>query len=1030
MAQTVLELNHHPYRRENTTMTMLKYHENIDTLHIGTVPNHAYFIPHSSRESALTLRRTNSERFTLLNGEWDFTYYSSVLDLPEDFLTLPAEDTIPVPSVWQNHGYDGHQYTNVLFPIPFDPPYVPVENPCGLYTRRFEITKAQDATLTLNFEGVDSCQYVWLNGQFVGYSQVSHSTSEFDITDFVIDGENELKVLVLKWCDGTYWEDQDKFRTSGIFRDVYILERSGEHLFDYTLRTDMSKDLKQAELNVAFETVGSPAISCELLDAEGSVLACGNTENGCFRFTLENPKLWSAESPYLYTLIIHCGDEWIVEEVGMREIHVENGVLIFNGQNIKFRGVNRHDSDPVLGPAVGEKEMLRDLDVMKLHNVNAIRTSHYPNAPEFLRLCDRYGFYVIDEADNECHGVTFKEGGWKGHYNAMANDTQYTQCFLDRVQRCVIRDKNRTSVVMWSMGNEAGHGVCFNECLKWTKQYDHTRLTHYERASFPPAGQTFPEEYLDTFSRMYSSVKANDRYFEQQETGVPFEADGRDYVSPGIIRKPYVLCEYCHAMGNGPGDLEEYFQCIERHPGHSGGFIWEWCDHAVFMGHTVDGRKKYFYGGDFGEFPNDANFCMDGLVYPDRTPHTGLKEFKNVMRPARISAVDFAKGLFEIWNLYDFNNLADTVEIRYTLRRGGAEIGSGTIDAAQLNIAPHARQQVIISEPALAEPDTAIYFETLLLKAAGPVPAGYCVGVEQLGEQVYSPVLPEAKGDELTVSEDARHIIIQNGLFRYVYNKQHVSFDKMVAGGIALLDKPMAFNIWRAPTDNDRNIRRKWSEFAYDRAIPRGYETTVAMDDDGCTLTTTFGLSAIFIRNLVNGTVRWHITRGGAVTVDVQATVRENMPFLPRFGLRAFLPAAMDRVEYFGYGPYESYTDKRQASTKHLYATTVKALHEDYLKPQENGSHHDCSYVQVSGPAARLHVSGESFSFNASRYTQEELTAKKHAFEIEPCGSTVLCVDALFAGIGSNSCGPELDEKYRPGTEIDFRCTFTPEVIG
>ncbi len=1008
-------------------MQPLIYHENIATLHVGTLPNHSYFIPHSSRETALTLRRTNSDRFLLLNGQWDFTFYNSVLDLPENFLDVPADAKMPVPAVWQCNGYDKHQYTNVLFPIPIDPPYVPVENPCGLYTRCFAYHKKPDQRQTLCFEGVDSCAYVWLNGQFVGYSQVSHSTSEYDITDFLRDGGNVLKVLVLKWCDGTYWEDQDKFRTTGIFRDVYVLTRDEAHIADYTVQTLLSDGYQKAQIVVKIEADAS--VSCELLDAENNLLVKGEAVNGEFRCTLDNPSLWTAETPYLYRLTLNCGAEWIVDEVGVRDVHVENGVILLNGQNIKFRGVNRHDSDPFVGPAVGEKEMLRDLEVMKLHNVNAIRTSHYPNAPEFLHMCDRHGFYIIDETDNECHGVTFKDGGWKGNYNHFANDMTYVDVFMDRVQRCVLRDKNRPCVIMWSMGNESGHGVAIDKCIEWTKKFDPTRLTHYERASFPPEGLAFNEQYLDTYSRMYPSVKAMDQYFEQQETGISFDGDGRHYVSPGILFKPYVLCEYCHAMGNGPGDLEDYFQCIERHPGHSGGFIWEWCDHAVYMGATADGQKKYFYGGDFGEFPHDSNFCMDGLVYPDRTPHTGLIEFKNVMRPARISAVDLAKGVFEVWNLYDFRNLADAVEIRYTLRRNGQDVGFGKVPQELLNIAPHAHVQITLDEPGLAVPDTAIYFETFLLSGTALVPAGHCVGTEQVGEQVYTPVLPKEDGGEIRVSEDARFIVIQNEKFRYLYNKQHVSFDRLVFGGFALLDKPMTFNIWRAPTDNDRNIRRQWSEYAYDRIIPRGYETAVSFEKGVCTLTTRFAISAIFVQNLMEGTVQWHIAPGGAITVDIKANVREGMPFLPRFGLRMFLAKCMTNVEYFGYGPYESYVDKRRASSKHLYQSSIWKLHENYLKPQENGSHHDCTYVRVSGPAA-LNVTGESFSFNASPYTQEELTAKAHPYELEACGSTVVCVDAMLAGIGSNSCGPALDEQYQTGTRIDFTCTLTPENIG
>ena len=1011
-------------------MQQLSFHENITTLHVGTLPNHAYFIPHGSRESALTLRRTNSDRFLLLSGEWDFTYYDSVLDLPEDFLSAPAAATIPVPSVWQNHGYDRHQYTNVLYPIPFDPPYVPAENPCGLYACRFEYRKTEGERRTLCFEGVDSCQYVWLNGSFVGYSQVSHSTSEFDITDFVADGVNELQVLVLKWCDGTYFEDQDKFRMSGIFRDVYVLSREAVHIRDYTVKTNLNAELSAAQICVSFETEGAPQIDCQLLDAEGRVLAEGAAKDGCFSCELESPKLWSAEAPHLYTLLIRCGNEWIADEVGVREIHVENGVIMLNGQSIKFRGVNRHDSDPVLGPAVGEKEMLRDLQVMKLHNVNAIRTSHYPNAPEFLRMCDRCGFYIIDEADVECHGVVLKDGGWKGDYNYLANDPAYAECFMDRVQRCVIRDKNRPSVVIWSMGNESGHGVCIDRCIEWTKKYDPTRLTHYERASFPPEGMAFNEEYLDTYSRMYASIRAIDAYFEQMETGVPAVNGERvEYVAPGIVRKPYILCEYCHAMGNGPGDLEDYFQCIERHPGHGGGFIWEWCDHAVYMGRTADGRAKYFYGGDFGEFPNDGNFCMDGLVYPDRTPHTGLLEFKNVMRPARIRAVDQAKGVFEIWNLYDFTTLADAVWIRYTLRRGGRDVGGGVIDPAQLNIAPHARAQIVIDDPGFAVPDTAVYFETILHRGYGLLPAGHCVGTEQLGEQVFTPAVSAADGGEIRVSEDARYIVVQNAYFRYQYNRHAVSFEKMTAGGAALLDRPMTFNIWRAPTDNDRNVRLKWRDFGYDRIVVRGYETDVQLQDGACTITARFAVGALCLSNLIEGTAVWRITPDGALSVSVHADVRENMPFLPRFGLRMFLPKAMDKAEYFGFGPYESYIDKRQASSKHLYSASVKAMHEDYLKPQENGSHWGCTYVRLSGPDAGVSVTGDGFSFSASRYTQEELTDKAHAFELEPCGSTVLCLDALMAGIGSNSCGPELLEQYRTGRKIDFSLTIAPGTL-
>ena len=982
------------------------YHQNLSTLHVGTLPNHAYFIPHAARHSAQWLDREESDRLTLLNGDWGFTFYPSPLDLEEDFLARTPADTMPVPAVWQNHGYDKHQYTNTRFPIPYDPPYVPAENPCGLYTRSFELEENGLLT-TLVFEGVDSCYYVWVNGAFVGYSQVSHSTSEFDVTPFVHPGDNTLQVLVLKWCDGTYFEDQDKFRTTGIFRDVYLLHRDPVHIRDYFVHTNLADDLGSCDVIVDLELTAEAPVQYFLLDAAEHEILSGEAADGCIRFHLDHPTLWNAENPYLYTLLLHCGDEWISEPVGVRDVRVVDGVVRINGQNVKFKGVNRHDSDPFTGPAVDAGHMLRDLQIMKEHNVNAIRTSHYPNAPEFYRLCDMVGFYVIDESDIECHGVNCF-----GTYDLMAQDPQFASSFLDRVQRCVIRDKNRPCVVIWSMGNESGYGVNHVDAIAWTKAYDPARLTHYERASFPPEGLTCTPPGLDLYSRMYSTTEHIDSYFESGEIGLP-----------------YVMCEYCHAMGNGPGDLEDYFEAFHRHDGHCGGFIWEWCDHAVYTGVTTDGRRKFFYGGDFGEYPHDGNFCMDGLVYPDRRPHTGLIEYKNVLRPARISAVELENGRFEVWNTLDFTPLDQAVTIRYTIRRGGRDVGTDVIPQELLAIAPHARAVITLDCPELALPDTAICFETFTLVDGPVVDAGHPVGVEQLGQQRFdAPVLPAQQG-EIRIREDARRIVLTGPAFRYVYNKCTGCFDELVVGGAALLDKPMSFNIWRAPTDNDRNIRRDWQRNSYDRASSRAYETAVAADETGCTLTADFAITAVYLPAILRGRVTWHVAPNGALTVHITADQRDETPHLPRFGLRLFLPRAMQQVEYFGYGPWESYVDKRRASVQHLFRTDVEAMHEDYLKPQENGSRYGTTYVRLAGPDAALTASGDAFSFSASPYTQEELTGKAHNYELERCGHTVLCLDAQCAGIGSNSCGPALAEKYKYPRHIDFTLTLQPEVL-
>ena len=990
-------------------MNFPHYHEDIAHLHVNTLPNRAYFIPHAARETALGGIRTQSARMTMLSGEWNFGYYTSFLDLPEDLFSPAATpDTIPVPSVWQCQGYDAHQYTNARFPIPYDPPFVPHENPCGLYTRTFQWAAGCGERATLHFEGVDSCLYVFVNKQFVGYSQIAHSTSAFDVTDFLVNGENHIAVLVLKWCDGTYFEDQDKFRQSGIFRDVYILRRSACHLTDYFVHTDLNDDFSAADIRVEVEKSCEGSVAWQLLDAEGTEIFSGETD-GDIAFHLDNPRLWNSESPYLYTLVMHCGDEWIAEKVGVRKVCVENGVVKVNGVAIKFKGVNRHDSDPILGSAVGREEMLRDLRVMREHNVNSIRTSHYPNAPEFYQMCDEYGFYVIDETDMECHGVT--QVGKPTHlesYNTLADDPTFMEVFVDRAQHCVIRDKNRPCVVMWSMGNEAGYGVNFAAALKWTKAYDPSRITHYERASFPPEGQEINKDDLDIYSRMYTTIAEIDRYFEEK-----------------LVDKPYVLCEYCHAMGNGPGDLEDYFQCFHRHEGHCGGFIWEWCDHAIYMGRTPDGRKKYFYGGDFGEKLHDSNFCMDGLVYPDRTPHTGLIEYKNVLRPARVVAADLEKGLFTLWNTLDFTSLKDAVRIVYTVRQNGVDVYSAEIPADMLDIAPHARKEISLPMPAGLPGDFAVHFTEYSLHAGGMVPAGHLVGEDEIGHHAYAaPAAPECTAP-ITVRETNRQIILEGATFRYVYNKTTAAFDELVHGNRTLITQPMHWNIWRAPTDNDRRIAREWIAKHFHYVAARGYTTEITREDGCVQLATEFSMGTAYLPPHVRGKAVWCIKANGEITLTCDAVRREQMPFLPRFGLRMFLPKAMDQVSYFGYGPYESYIDKRRSSFLGLYSAKVADMHEDYLKPQENGSHYGCTLLQVGDDATTLQVTGEGFSFNASHYTQEELTEKKHNFELEKTDATVLCVDGYQSGIGSGSCGPELAPEYQIPIQMHFACTFS-----
>lgn len=999
-------------------MLVENFFENLQVLHLNTMENRAYYIPVSEGHGPVCCRE-QSDRFLLLSGEWDFRYYENVRALSEEFwkdgFCRCGFEKIPVPSVWQNHGHDRHQYTNVNFPFPYDPPYVPLENPCGAYVRDFEL-RDLGGEYFLNFEGVDSCFYVWLNGQFVGYSQVSHSTSEFDATPYLRAGKNTIAVLVLKWCDGSYFEDQDKLRMSGIFRDVYLLRRPINHIRDFTVRTPLSEGYTKAAVTVSMEFRKETApVAYILSDPVGREIASGVSEDGSISISVADPVLWNAENPALYTLALTCCGETIYQAVGLREIKRDGAVVLLNGRKIKFRGVNRHDSDSVVGYAVTREMMEKDLRLMKEHNVNAIRTSHYPNSPLFTEMCDRYGFYVVGEADNEAHGVTSLIGpdSYLEKYSLLAKDPAWVETVVDRVQRSVIRDKNHPSVVIWSMGNESGYGICFEKALAWTKSYDPTRLTHYERAELDDVRRN-PD--LDLMSRMYPSIEYSEEYCSSNP------------------EKPFFLCEYIHAMGNGPGDAEDYQQLIEKYDCFSGAFVWEWCDHAVLMGRTNEGKAKYYYGGDFGEFPHDGNFCMDGLVYPDRTPSPSLKEFKNVIRPLRIIAGDLSKGEFIFRNILDFTNTAELMTVKYAIVQDGTAVAEGEICSEALDIPPHGFKTVSLGHAIPTEGTVTIDF-TLMQKTDLPlVKAGHILGRDQViaaesagNSRLAALLAADSKSGEVVYRETDRKITVDGGHFRYVFNKETGLFETMVYDNRTILEKPMEYNIWRAPTDNDRSVRIQWEAAGYHRASSRAYTTSVVKENGAVVIRSKAAMLAVILQRIAEMDVCWTISPDGSVKVDMAVEKTDVMPYLPRFGLRLFLPEAMGKVEYFGYGPLESYVDKHRASWLGRFEACADCLHEDYLKPQENGSHWGCRYVKVGCGCTDLVVSGQTFSFNASRYTQEELTAKAHNFELEKSGYTVLCLDAQMSGIGSNSCGPELLPQYRAGAEpITMHLTLKP----
>jgi beta-galactosidase len=1117
------------------------------------MPNRSYYMPASSRLDAIGEDRCESDRFLLLDGDWKFHYYPSIHDLDDEVDIarrtsrpvfyepgfLDGEERpegfspIPVPSVWQNHGFGSHQYTNVNYPFPVDPPFVPQNDPCGVYITTFDYsTDGRAPRAYLNFEGVDSCFYAWLNGSLLGYSQVSHSTSEFDVTDHLRDGENTLAVLVLTWCDGSYMEDQDKFRTSGIFRDVYLLRRPEHSIRDYAttttiLWTDDADDgvrhgetasgnssesaphaiAAQASISCRFSFLGGRGmpVTIQCFDANNRLIGetrsiatarSGQTEMGAttprhdavagnvsdcavdapeFRsdasaeIVLDDPHLWTAETPYLYTIVYSTQDEVITDHVGIRDIRVRDGVMEVNRQAIKLHGVNRHDSDPITGPTIGQAQIMKDLTLMKEHNVNAIRTSHYPNAPHFYDLYDRLGFYVIGEADNESHGTTSAYASDTGEQatserwnHLIADNPAFIAPTVDRVQRSVERDKNRPSVIMWSMGNECAYGCTFEKALAWTKAYDSTRLTHYESARYVDPSHAYDFSHLDVHSRMYPTLESIADYFSDQ--GPRGDGSAGDDGDNGT--KPYVLCEFCHAMGNGPGDLEDYFTVIQRYAGMAGGFIWEWCDHAIDRGTDSHGRSVYAYGGDSGEYPHDGNFCMDGLVYPDRTPHTGLLEFKNVYRPARARDFDSSTATLTMHNYMDFLRLDDYLSATAQVMLDGKPQGDPMpIAARDLAIGPHADGKVTLAHLRIPTDGKAtLLVRYSLLHGTDVLDAGFDLGFDEIVLPSDNPVNAKAsilaglhrsepresvqRPKQMTVSWTSSRIVLENDGFRYALDRRTGLFSHMGVGNRELLTRPMELNVWRAPTDNDQYIRHEWHRAQYDHAYARAYSAhavCAAFTDDESgsfsigepvRIESTMAVVAPVVQRIADISTTWTISPTGSVHMSMEVRRNTDFPFLPRFGLRLMLPKSMNRVSYCGLGPNESYVDKRRSSYHGVFEATPETLFEPYIKPQENGNHHDCDWAAIGDRDITLFAAGDfdgaghmtTFDFQALPYTQEQLATARHNNELEPASTTVACFDYVQSGVGSNSCGPQLEPQYRlDDSRFTFRLTLVPQ---
>ena len=1012
----------------------LTYHKQLDILHVGCEKPRAYFVPFSNKADAADINRALSDRFVSLCGEWDFRFYPSVrmVDDPTVAGVFEGADRIDVPRSWQtliDRGYDTPHYTNVEYPFPADPPHIPEDNPCGLYGRTVWVDADMlKKDVLLNFEGVDSCFYLYVNGTFVGYSEVSHMTSEFNVTKLLHEGENELRVLVLKWCTASYMEDQDKFRMSGIFREVYLLLRDRKRITDFYARPLLAEDLTSASLTVEVEKNASIAVDYELVAPDGEAVASGSIAKGEDSIVLSVPsvQLWSDESPLLYTLYLHCGDEYIAQEIGFRSLYIRKRVAYMNGQKVKLRGVNRHDSHPLLGAATPLDHMVNDLMIMKRHNINTIRTSHYPNDPRMLMLCNRYGFYVVDEADLETHGMQ-TIGNWRG----IADNPVWKDAFLDRAVRMMERDKNQQCVIMWSVGNESGGGCNHGTMMDYFHQRMPGCIAHSETDTYYMLQKHEDEgvhehaleifEKTDVDSRMYPSPKDMLWWLEH-----PFTEDSEH---------PLFLCEYSHAMGNGPGCLKDYWDLMWNHDELWGGCVWEFTDHSVATGDNREIAPKYIFGGDFGEFPHMGCFCVDGLVYPDRRVHTGLMEYKEIIKPFAIENFDEQTGCFTICSRRFFTTLAD-LDFIYTLARDGKTVAKGRVIAPDL-----APQKTMTVTPDFVWENTKAGNYTLTVRAyqnsdTAWAESGYEVGFTQFAFEIKADKAALGTGVLacLAVNEKTTDILIRTESGSVTIDKVHGVPSAMVEQGKSMIVSPIKPTIWRAPTDNDRRIRVQWENnwtlfqrmdvHCYDCHISEQTDTYVKVEAD-------LSMCAPSLVPILHMKATYTVYAKGGLVLDYDVKVRNGLPPLPRFGVQFMMPEGSEYLEYYGRGPVESYIDKRHASWEGLFKTTVTDHFEHYVRPQENMAHADTLWMGISTAAGQgLYAlsTDHRFSFNCSHFTPHDLTnTAGHDYELVPRRETVVNIDYRQTGIGSQSCGPELDPKYRlSDTEFRFTVRLLP----
>ena len=990
----------------------MNIYENPQILQENREKERAYFIPFHSMASAVAREKESSLFYALLNGKWDFAYFDRLLDVPE---ALYGEDgarlfrsEINVPCSWQTAGYDAPQYLNISYPFPVDPPYVPIDNPAGVYARDFDISQdwAKRDTFVI-FEGVSSCLELYINGKRVGWSQGSRMPSEFDITPYVRIGKNRLVAKVLKWCDGSYLESQDAFRLSGIFRDVYLLSRSKKRMTDIFVHTDCDGEYRNWLLTAEMDCMGDGEAVCALLDEEKNVIATQTASQGKISLEISSPKRWTAETPALYRLIVQYGGEYIPISVGFRKLEIsEKGEFLVNGVSVKLKGVNRHDIHPLYGQYVPEEHMTRDLILMKRHNINTIRASHYPNTSEFLELCNRYGFYVIQEADLEMHGfATRKAEGKYGTYDPewLTDMDEWRSAFLDRAARMVERDKNHPCVVMWSIGNEAGYGSNHDAMAKWVAERDPSRTVQYERsrqlAEVP--------EVFGIVSHMYDGMEEIRRHLASDE------------------KRPFFLCEYSHAKGVSPGDVSDYWDLIYAYPRFIGGCIWEWCDHAIAK--EGESGVYYGYGGDFGENIHDGNYCLDGLVSADRVPYSGAREVKAVYRNVKASLENGSTVC--VTNLYDFISL-DHVALEWTLEKDGEPVACGT---EELVCPPH---HSVKCQPDYALPSECRFgchlnLSFVLKEDTAWAEKGYEIAFEQIALPVKRIREKLPCGKKLGILSTAEYFTVEGEDFRYVFNRFYGGFERMEKDGVSLLKNRTKFGIWRAFGGTDGLIKGKWTMIEdsswnksenYDKVSTRVYSSEITENGDSAVISVKQSLCPLSKMPLIHMDVTYRIHASGAVEVTSVNRVRKDAAFLPRFGFEMELDGSASHLRYYGNGPDESYPDICHHVRKGLFETEIDGDYVEKAFPQEQGNHTKTEFLEIGdGRRGFLFTADENapFHFRATHRSVEAVNRARHYCELKDKDTSYLRIDYKVSGVGSYS----LQEKYK-FLEKDFVFRF------